>query len=101
MEQKLSIKVNIANRIYPLKIDRHEEEGVRKAAKLINEKVKQFENDFAVKDKQDLLAMCALQFATEANEKISEVTSSTSSSQEKARRINDMITEFLDETLVR
>jgi cell division protein ZapA len=42
-----------------------EEEGVRKATKLINDKIKDYEENFAVRDKQDLLAMCALQLATE------------------------------------
>ncbi|MEO8086134.1 MAG: cell division protein ZapA, partial [Bacteroidota bacterium] len=32
----------------------------------INKRLKEFEDSYAVKDKQDLLAMCALQFATEA-----------------------------------
>lgn len=60
---ELSIKINIAGRIYPLTIKSEEEEGVRKAARRINDRLKQFEQDYAVKDKQDLLAMCALEFA--------------------------------------
>ena len=63
---ELSIKVNIANRVYPLKINFSEEENIRKAAKLINEKMKEYEENFSVKDKQDLLAMAALQYANEA-----------------------------------
>lgn len=63
---ELSIKVNIANRIYPLKINREEEESVRLAAKSINDILKDYEENYAVRDKQDLLAMCALKFATEA-----------------------------------
>ena len=39
MKDKLSIKVNVADRYYPLKIVREDEEKIRKAAKLINEKV--------------------------------------------------------------
>jgi len=65
-EKELSIKVNIANRIYPMRVKLQEEEGIRKAVNEINERVKQYEQSYAVKDKQDLLAMCALQFATEA-----------------------------------
>ena len=63
---ELSIKVNIANRIYPLKINREEEESIRLAAKSINDILKDYEENYAVRDKQDLLAMCALKFATEA-----------------------------------
>lgn len=65
-EKELSIKVKIANRIYPMKVNLQEEEGIRKAVNEINERIKQYEQSYAVKDKQDLLAMCALQFATEA-----------------------------------
>lgn len=61
---KLKIKVSIAGRIYPLTIKRNEEESIRKAARKIEAIVKQFESNYAVKDKQDLLAMCALQLST-------------------------------------
>lgn len=62
---ELSIKVTIANRVYPLKVSVREEEAIRKAAKLISGKTKEYEEQYAVRDKQDLLAMCALQLATE------------------------------------
>ncbi len=62
---EISIKVTIAGRTYPLTIQREEEEGVRKAAKLINERVREYEENYTVRDKQDLLAMCALQLASE------------------------------------
>lgn len=62
MEDKLSIKVNIADRYYPLKIDRSDEEKIRKAAKLINDKVLQYKKKYTDKDIQDFLAMASLQF---------------------------------------
>lgn len=62
---ELSIKVNIADRFYPLSVTAEQEEQVRKAAKLINDKLKAFEQQFSVKDKQDILSMCALELATE------------------------------------
>lgn len=65
MAEKIKIKVTIANRVYPLNINSaKEEEGMRKAAKRINDLVMRFEQDYAVSDKQDVLAMCALQFAS-------------------------------------
>lgn len=65
MEPHLKIKVNIADRIYPLTIKREEEEVIRKAVKMINEAVGSFEEKYAVRDKQDVLAMCALQWASQ------------------------------------
>lgn len=65
---KLKIKVSIAGRVYPLTINRDEEENIRKAASKIEAIVKQFESNYAVKDKQDLLAMCALQLSSKVEE---------------------------------
>jgi cell division protein ZapA len=64
MDDKLSIKVNVADRYYPLKIERKDQEKIRKAARLINEKVLQYKQRYTDKDVQDFLAMAALQFVT-------------------------------------
>ncbi|RPJ74189.1 MAG: cell division protein ZapA [Alphaproteobacteria bacterium] len=64
MDDKLSIKVNVADRYYPLKIERKDEEKIRKAARLINAKVLQYKQRYLDKDVQDFLAMAALQFVT-------------------------------------
>ena len=61
-EEQLSIKVQIAERFYPLKIKRTDEEKIRKAARLINEKVLQYKQRYTDKDAQDFIAMAALQF---------------------------------------
>lgn len=62
--EEFSISVIIADRTYKLTIDKQEEEVVRKAAKLINEKIKEFAKNYAFTDKQDLLAMIALQYTS-------------------------------------
>ena len=56
---ELSLRLKIADREYPMKVKSEEEERVRKAAKLVNEKMKAFRNQFGIDDKQDLLAMVA------------------------------------------
>ena len=61
---ELSITVIIADRPYKLSIKKEEEETVRKAAKIIDEQIKVYAKNFDFKDKQDLLAMVALQFTT-------------------------------------
>ena len=68
MKDKLSIKVSIAGRIYPLTIERTEEENVRKAVKALNERVSEYEKIFGTKDRQDLLAMSSLFFASQSVE---------------------------------
>ena len=67
MTEALKIKVTIAGRVYPIKVNNaNEEEGMRKAAKKINDLVTKFEKNYSVSDKQDVLAMCALQLVAQA-----------------------------------
>ena len=68
MSEQLKIKLSIANRVYPLTIAPNQEEGLRLAAQKIDATVKKFEQSYAVQDKQDVLAMCALQFAAETEQ---------------------------------
>lgn len=63
--EEFSISVIIAERPYKLTIAKNEEEIVRKAAKLINEQIKEYSKSYAFKDHQDLIAMIALQFTTQ------------------------------------
>jgi cell division protein ZapA len=73
MDDKLSIRVNVADRYYPLKVERENEEKIRKAARMINEKVLQYKQRYTDKDVQDFLAMAALQYViklTEEEEKL-------------------------------
>ncbi|MEX1190986.1 MAG: cell division protein ZapA [Brumimicrobium sp.] len=64
---KTSIKVILAGRNYPLTINEGEEEVVREAVDGINNSIKRLQENYAVKDMQDLLAMTALQLATRSN----------------------------------
>jgi len=74
MDDKLSIRVNVADRYYPLKVEREDEEKVRRAARMINERVLQYKQKYTDKDVQDFLAMAALQYVLkllEEEEKLS------------------------------
>ena len=70
----LNIKINIANRTYPMTINRDAEENIRKSVKKIEERLKFYEKNYAIKDRQDLLAMCLIEIAT----KLESVSYSTS-----------------------
>jgi len=77
--KEFTISVNIADRPYRLTIKREEEETIRRAASVINDKVKNYSANFAFKDKQDLLAMVALEETTNAlntNTKLSDIDNS-------------------------
>ena len=61
--QQLKIKVTVANRVYPLTINRKDEEGVRKAVKTIEDRLKLYQAKFEARDTQGLLSMCLLEMA--------------------------------------
>jgi cell division protein ZapA (FtsZ GTPase activity inhibitor) len=63
---ELNISVVIAERPYKLVIEKEHEEFFRKAAKLIDKRVKDYSSSYAYKDKQDLLAMVALEMTTQS-----------------------------------
>lgn len=61
---KVSLKITIAGRTYPLNVLETEQEKVLKAASDINKAIELLSKSYAVKDTQDLLAMSALQLIT-------------------------------------
>ncbi len=63
----LKVKINIAGRQYPLSVNAGEEEAVRNAGKEINRLIQEFEDRYAVTDKQDAISMVALQMASKYN----------------------------------
>jgi cell division protein ZapA len=95
MEDKLKIKLSIADRVYPLTIDNSQEEGLRSASKKIDEMIKQFEQSYAVRDKQDVLAMCALQFASQVEQKQIDVVEIEASSLVRLQNLDKKLSELL------
>ncbi|MCW3785215.1 cell division protein ZapA [Plebeiibacterium sediminum] len=94
MDDKLSIRVNVADRYYPLRINREDEERIRKAAKMINEKVLQYKQHYSDKDHQDFLGMAALQFVIKLLE--FEEKQDDSPIVEMARELDQQLTEILE-----
>ncbi len=93
-----TIKVNvvIAGRTYPLKVkDVSEEEGMRKAAKRINDLIANFEKSYAVADKQDVLAMCALQFASKSEISSIKLEENNVKALEKIKALSDLLDNHL------
>lgn len=62
---QVNIKVEIAGSIFPLKVEAADEENIKEAVNLINNKLNEFERAYAVKDKKDVLAMVTLQLVAE------------------------------------
>ncbi|MBX2826869.1 MAG: cell division protein ZapA [Flavobacteriaceae bacterium] len=95
MSNPLKIKLSIADRVYPLTIDPAQEEGLRKATKKIEEMIKRFEQSYAVRDKQDVLAMCALQFAAQVEQRGIDKINDQQDIEEKLEALNHLLQDHL------
>ncbi len=84
---EITINITLLDRPFRLAVARADEEKVRKAAALINERVKFYAKHYAYKDAQDLLSMTALQFATSVVKSESE---SAYKDHHLERRLNDL-----------
>lgn len=62
---EVSIKVEIAGSVFPLKIDAEDEQNIKEAVNLINTKIAEFERNYAIKDKKDVLGMVMLQLVSQ------------------------------------
>lgn len=93
MSNQQKIKLSIADRVYPLTINPEQEEGLRKASKKIEEMIKRFEQSYAVRDKQDVLAMCALQFAAQVEQKVIDKDNDQHDIEEKLEALNQLLHE--------
>jgi cell division protein ZapA len=91
MDDKLKIKISIADRVYPLTVDFSQEEGLRSASKKIDIMIKQFEENYAVRDKQDVLAMCALQFAAQVEQKQIDKSADFEAAFERLEKMNEKL----------
>ncbi|MEJ6698728.1 MAG: cell division protein ZapA [Flavobacteriaceae bacterium] len=90
------IKLTIANRAYPLNVPVEQEEGLRVASKKIDIMIKHFEENYAVKDKQDVLAMCALQLATQTEQENISEAKINEEVNKRLEKINKSIQEIID-----
>ena len=89
------IKITIADRVYPLSVTEGQEAFLRNSAKQIEQMMKHYEQNYAVQDKQDVLAMCALQLALQLRQKESKTTETSEEIEKKLRTIDDLLSEMM------
>ena len=95
--EKLKINLVIAGRTYPLSVNNaKEEEGMRKAAANIKHLIGVYEDKYAVSDKQDVLAMCALRFASKLEISSLEKQESNSESLDKINELTKLVSDHLE-----
>jgi hypothetical protein len=74
-EELIPLNIVIGDRNYRIKILPSDEEVVRKTLKTINDKILEFRTQFAGKDMQDYISMVLIWYATESQEKKSQILS--------------------------
>jgi len=94
MSRKWPVNIKIAEREYPFTIDKEEdEERIRKAGRLINERLSQYQQRYSNRDVQDFLAYAALQFAFKTIEL--ETKASSTEQADKLKKLDDQLDKFL------
>lgn len=92
---QLSIKIRIADREYPMKVKPEDEERVRKAGKLINQRIKSYRDQFGIDDKQDLLAMVAFDSLVDKLQAEEQTSSGDDDAANKISELNELLSKSL------
>ena len=92
---EFTISLTIADRTYKLVIDKEHEELFRSAAKLIDKRIKEYSSNYAYKDKQDLLAMVALEYTTSYLQKEQKANEEDHDVEQKLESIDAALTGLL------
>ena len=87
----LSIKIKIADRDYPMKVEQHEEQGLRLAGKIVNERLREFQKSFGIDDKQDLLAMVVFETMVEKIKLEGGNSKESTDMTERLQRLNQLV----------
>lgn len=58
---KINIKIEVAGRQYPISTLREDEEALRRVRDEIGEMIKNYRENYEVRDMQDILALCVIQ----------------------------------------
>lgn len=92
---EVHIKVEIAGTSYPLKVDSGEEQNIKEAVDLINDKIAEFEKKYAIKDKKDLLGMVMLQLVSQLNRQATDAEKELGHFKQLFADVEDMLKEHL------
>ena len=88
------IRINIAGRYYAMYITPEQEEVVRRIGKNIEMTIKEMENNYATKDKQDALAMTALRLMINAEFNLQKKDRELKDADEKLKEVINFLKEL-------
>lgn len=93
--KEVSISISIAGIAYPVKVKPEDEQTVHSAVRLINDKIKTLKETYVVSDKRDLLAMCALQMASQNIELTNQHISDNDKLAKQLAEMDSFISDYL------
>jgi cell division protein ZapA len=93
----VNIKVEIAGSVFPLKVNTNDEKNIKEAVDLINTKIAEFEKNYAVKDKKDVLAMVMLQLVAELYKKANTAEGELSHLKQLFSNVEDMLIKHIED----
>jgi cell division protein ZapA len=96
---EFSISITVADRPYKLVVEKEQEEVFRNAAKLIDKRIKEYSSSYEFKDKQDLLAMVALEYTVSYLQNEKESKESELLVDEKLTKIDNALNQLLKSPL--
>ena len=88
------IRINIAGRYYAMYITPEQEEVVRRIGKNIEMTIKEMEDNYATKDKQDALAMTALRLMISAEFNLQKKDRELKEADEKLKEVINFLGEL-------
>jgi cell division protein ZapA len=94
-QNPLSIKLKIADRDYPMQVEMQEEAKLRAVGKHINQQLKQYREEYGVEDKQDLLAIFAVDCMMDRNTLEEDKTSLENIILQKIQTLDQLLDEVL------
>ena len=94
-QNPLSIKLKIADRDYPMQVEMPEEAKLRAVGKHINQQLKQYREEYGVEDKQDLLAIFAVDCMMDRNTLEEDKTSLENIILQKIQSLDQLIDQVL------
>jgi len=92
---ELSIKIKLGDREYPMRVNAEEEESIRRAGKLLNDKIRSYKEKFGIDDRQDLFAMVAFDCMIDQIQQQTSHEQQNHFLQQKINSLNNLINDAL------
>ncbi|MBX3163862.1 MAG: cell division protein ZapA [Bacteroidetes bacterium] len=93
---QVNITVEIAGSIFPIKANAEDEQSIKEAVNLINNKLAELERNYAVKDKKDLLAMTLLQLVAQLYKQAGSAEKEVSQLKKLFTEVEDMLQQHFE-----